>query len=220
MDLKEVRQRLFRENQYVINEYMRYLGRKRGIDVLMDEYIRNSCLELAAHEIAVNGVPGDVAELGVYQGEFASVMNRVFPDRRLYLLDTFGGFDPGEAEEDRRKGYSQGSQDFSDTTVEEVLAKMPHRDMCEVVKGRFPETAQNLPDTFCFVSIDVDLYEPTMAGLEFFHPRLSKGGYLFVHDFNNAEYRGVKDAVREFCKSRDVSLTPICDCCGTAVIVK
>lgn len=40
-----------------------------------------------------NNISGCVAEVGVFQGEFASVINKNFPDRKLYLFDTFEGFD-------------------------------------------------------------------------------------------------------------------------------
>lgn len=38
-------------------------------------------------------------------------------------------------------------------------------------------------DVFTFVSVDCDLYALTKAGLEFFFPRLSKGGMIICHDF-------------------------------------
>lgn len=47
-------------------------------------------------------------------------------------------------------------------------------------------------DTFCFVNIDVDLYQPTKDALEFFIQKLSKGGYIFIHDYNNYGYRGIR----------------------------
>ena len=38
-----------------------------------------------------NGIP--VAEGGVFQGDFARHINRCFPKSKLYLFDTFSGFD-------------------------------------------------------------------------------------------------------------------------------
>ena len=37
-------------------------------------------------------VEGDLAELGVYQGDFAWQLNAALPERRLHLFDTFSGF--------------------------------------------------------------------------------------------------------------------------------
>ena len=50
-------------------------------------------LAAAANEIYLNGISGMVAECGVYKGDFACILARIFPDRKLYLFDTFSGFD-------------------------------------------------------------------------------------------------------------------------------
>jgi len=64
------------------------------------------------------------------------------------------------------------------------------------------------------------LYEPIYNGLHFFYPRLNKGGYIFVHDFNNDEYLGARDAVRQFSKEMSIGYTLIADAGGTAIITK
>jgi O-methyltransferase len=62
-------------------------------------------------------------------------------------------------------GGVSGIQDFSRTNVELVLHKMKYKENCIIKKGFFPETAKGLEDTFAFVSIDADLYEPIYNGL-------------------------------------------------------
>ena len=54
--------------------------------------IRVCSLHAVAEEIHSKSVNGNVAELGVYQGEFAKHIHGMFPDRSLYLFDTFQGF--------------------------------------------------------------------------------------------------------------------------------
>jgi O-methyltransferase len=80
--------------------------------------------------------------------------------------------------------------DFVNTSVDLVMKKMAHPAKVRIVQGYFPESLQDLDDTFAFVSLDVDLYQPISAGLEWFYDRLSRGGYIFVHDYNNRRYRG------------------------------
>lgn len=53
---------------------------------------RRECLEKISVLVKEKQVAGAVAELGVYRGDFAKVINEVFPDRKLYLFDTFKGF--------------------------------------------------------------------------------------------------------------------------------
>jgi O-methyltransferase len=186
------------------------------------DYIRVSALELAAREIAEHGVAGAVAELGVFKGEFARIVNLVFSERTLYLFDTFEGFAPEDLEYDRKRNYSAPAPGlFADTSAESVLATMPSPERCVVKKGWFPLSADDCAnERFCFVSLDADLYGPIYEGLRFFWPRLNAGGYIFVHDYNNDGFRGAKEAVRQFCLEMGVAYTPLLDHCGTAIIAK
>jgi O-methyltransferase len=199
---------------------LEYLNRKKKISLDRLDYIRLSTLELCSHEIYEKGVQGNVAELGVYKGDFAKEINAAFHDRKLYLFDTFEGFDKRDVATEVGKGFSSGTQDFSDTSVETVLSKMYHKENCIVCKGFFPNSAKGIEDRYCFVSIDADLYEPILAGLEYFYPRLEAGGYIFVHDFNNEEYKGARKAVIEFCNKNKVAYLPVGDIGGTAIISK
>lgn len=196
------------------------LHRKRAEYVLSGDYVRYSSLELVAQEISDKGVKGNVAELGVFRGEFAQHINVAFPDRKLYLFDTFEGFDDKDLKTESKNKYTKKMDDFSNTGVDLVLAKMKHPKRVIIKKGFFPDTTKGVKDNFAFVSIDADLYEPIYSGLAFFYPRLNKGGYIFVHDYNNENYSGAKAAVRKFCKENGVSYFPLSDASGSAVIVK
>jgi O-methyltransferase len=184
------------------------------------DYVRITSIELVAYEMNAENLVGNVAELGVYQGNFAKVINKCFPNRKLYLFDTFEGFDKRDIRIEKEKAYSSGEQDFSATSVAGVLEKMTHPECVIVKQGYFPETVAGLEEKFVFVDIDVDLYKPTYEGLSYFYPRLVRGGYIFVHDYNNDQYRGVKEAVHRYCLENEVSFFPLCDACGTAVISK
>jgi len=184
------------------------------------DFVRYTTLELCANEIKRNNVIGNLAELGVYKGDFAKRVNQLFPDKKLYLFDTFEGFDGKDISTEKQSNFSSGEQDFSDTSVELVLSKMKYRNNCIIKKGYFPKSAIDVDDKFCFVSIDADLYEPILSGLQFFYPKLEYKGYIFVHDFNNDLYKGAKKAVIDFCNTNNVGYLPISDSCGTAIIIK
>lgn len=207
----------------------RLIVRARGMDIsivstenfkLADYEPRAATLELISREIYRYNIEGSTAELGVYRGDFAQKINHHFPDRKLYLFDTFEGFDNRDAQADRTRRFSGADQDFSQTSVDLVLSKMEHKENCIVRKGWFPDTAEGIDDRFCFVSLDADLYQPILAGLNFFYPRLVHGGAIMIHDFNNAEYNGVRQAVKEFCDNNGAGYVCIFDTWGSAVIVK
>jgi O-methyltransferase len=196
------------------------LGRDRIIDRNYFDYIRLATLELICYEIKKNGIMGNVAELGVYKGKFARYINQHFPDRKLYLFDTFEGFDAKDLSTEKNHAYSIGGQNFSQTSVASVLAEMPFPENCIAVKGFFPASARTIEDSFAFVSLDADLYDPIYSGLEYFYPRLAKGGYVLVHDFNNEGYKGTRKAVEQFCQEENLGFTPLPDSGGSAVIAK
>ncbi|WP_018631233.1 TylF/MycF/NovP-related O-methyltransferase [Niabella aurantiaca] len=213
--------RYINKNKFILEESMQALDRERLFYIPVHlGYVRISTLELVAEEIRVNNIPGAVAELGVYRGDFAKYMNEAFPDRRLYLFDTFEGFSVEDVVIETKNNYSPGTQDFSDTTIELVLDKMKYRDNCVIKKGYFPDSIGDLNENFAFVSLDADLYKPIYEGLKYFYPRLSQGGFIFIHDYNNGEYKGAKRAVTEYCKEHRIPFIPICDPWGTAVIAK
>ena len=197
------------------------LNRKRLFKIpQLTNYIRISNFELIVNEINEGNVKGNVAELGVYKGEFAKYINLAFPDRKFYLFDTFEGFDEKDVVIEKGNEFSSGEQDFTNTSIGEVMSKMPHKENCIIKQGYFPDSLQGLEDTFCLVSIDPDLYKPILDGLEYFYPRLNKGGYILVHDYNNDSYSGAKKAVREYCHRNNIPFTPLTDVWGTVVIAK
>jgi O-methyltransferase len=212
--------RFFNRNKTYINYSLIYSARRRIIDRNYMDYIRLSTLELISHEIYHNNIKGSVAELGVYKGKFARYINFYFPDRKLYLFDTFKGFNETDIKSELQNTYSSGAQDFSNTSIKQVLSVMPFPGQCIIKEGYFPDTAIGLSEEFVFVSIDADLYEPIYNGLQYFYPKLKKGGYIFVHDYNNDAYKGAREAVEKFCAENGLNKLPLPDSCGTAILMK
>jgi O-methyltransferase len=207
---------------WVLIKTMRLLNRKRSIDLSYKgwDFFRYSSLELCAYEINKRKLIGSVAEVGVFQGEFAQKINEAFPGRKFYLFDTFEGFDKNDVSLDNEKGFSSANDDFSNTSVKMVLDRMRNPENCIIKNGYFPETATDVDDAFVFVSLDTDLYKPIYDGLKFFYPRLARGGYIFIHDFNNEEYRGAREAVEKFCDEEGIGYFPLSDIAGSAIISK
>ena len=168
-------------------------------------------------------MPGALAELGVYKGDTAWKLNTLFPDRKLYLFDTFRGFDARDVEKEKKRGLSRAEEgDFSDTSPEAVLARLPFREQAVIRQGYFPDTSIGLEDErFALVSLDADLFAPILAGLAFFYPRLNPGGAILLHDFGSQRFPGAARAVAEYEKTHGpLPLVPLCDLHGSAVILR
>lgn len=184
--------------------------------------IRSATLHRMAERIISQHIDGSIAELGVYQGDIAWQLNALFPNRELLLFDTFEGFDEKDILTEKENNYSKAeSKNFSDTSIAYVRNRLPYPDQVSFHQGYFPQTTRGLADRpYALVSLDTDLYEPILAGLEYFCPRLSTGGMILLHDYNNAQFRGCKEAVHHYEKHHGaLSLVPLSDLHGTAVII-
>lgn len=174
---------------------------------------------LAFDQVMKEGVRGDVAELGVYKGNTATVLANMA--RRMgttaWLLDTFEGFNP-----DDLKGIDAvHSMEFADTSLEAVRALVGEENV-RYVKGYFPQSASQMPDdlSFSLVHVDCDLYVPIVEALNYFYPRLAPGGYLIVHDYASLAWDGAEKAVDEFFADKPESVIPLTDGSGSVVIRK
>ena len=140
---------------------------------------------------AANNIPGEMAELGVASGASAKMISARAPERVLHLFDTFEGLPDPSAKDSSR--FKIGQYRYSSENVQKYL----NSGKVVLHKGMFPDTASNLTGTrFAFVHLDADIYESTKAGLEWFYPRLNKGGILVCHDFDTSA--GVNRAFDEF----------------------
>ena len=181
---------------------------------LTNDYARLATLELLCRRL--ENVPGAAAELGVYRGFFARCINRLLPERKLYLFDSFEGFAP-------EAGAAEAFQAaHANTAAEKVLGLMPNPDSVTVKPGFFPASLDGLEERFCLVSLDVDFYDTTLEGLRYFWPRLSEGGYLLLHDWGSPKLPGVAGALAayEAETGRRIAAVPLCDVGGTLVLCK
>jgi len=184
--------------------------------------IRSATLHRMADRLEQLKIPGDIAELGVYKGDLAWQLNALFPHRILHLFDTFEGFDARDIAEESHYGFSRAREgDFSDTSIPFVHGRLPYPGQALFHKGFFPETAAGLENCrYALVSLDADLYAPILAGLEYFYPRLSPGGMILLHDYNNRRFQGAARAAADYEKAHGkLPLVPLCDLHGTAVIL-
>jgi O-methyltransferase len=175
---------------------------------------------LQVERLKRENVPGDFAELGVYKGESASVLHHMDPTRKFHLFDTFTGMPAKDLAHETGEAATYTPARFSDTHVTDVLRKISGNENVLLHPGYFPETADQVRnEIFALVNLDADLYQPTKAALEFFYPRLSPGGIIFIHDHNH-KWEGVKKAVDEFARNIPESLVFAPDLEGTCMIIR
>lgn len=190
---------LFARLNVTLTKFSQSVERKRMIKFFLGCVHERKCLlqpieaaQLMLAVEAVGKIPGDMAEVGAFQGVSAKMIASTDRRRTLHVFDTFEGL-PDPTTKDSA-GFYQGQYDASEQEVREYLKEYNVR----IYKGLFPATAGPIEDkSFALVHLDVDLYTSTMACLEFFYPRMERGGIILTHDYA-ARDEGVHRAFSEF----------------------
>lgn len=128
---------------------------------------------------------GACVEFGVFTGGVTRMLLDM--GREVYAFDTFEGIAGAGSNDTHQDGEYNGG-DISDYIKGAVI-----------VKGRIPESLDDVQiDCIAFAHIDMDVYEPTKAALDYVWNRLHINGVIVIDDYGNITTRGVKKAVDEF----------------------
>ena len=182
---------------------------------------------LARYELfkRVVGLKGSVVECGVYGGfglsswlHFSEILEPNNMTRRIYGFDSFEGFksvtekDQGEKpiEEGHlvSNAYEELQRLFEVHDDNRLIGKMQKVYM---VKGDAVETIpkfieENRHLVVSLLFLDFDLYEPTVAAIKSFLPRMPKGSILAFDELDNPIFPGETLALLEEVGLRDITL--------------
>lgn len=167
---------------------------KKETDILL--WIEEA-YQLIMNVNSVKNIKGDIAEAGVYRGGSAKLICEFKENKTLHLFDTFQGL-PELTELDNKEKFHKGQYKSSLNKVKKYLRKY---NSVYFYKGLFPKTIKSIKDIkFSLVNLDLDLYAPTKFALEFFYPRVNKGGILMSHDYSTIN--AIKKVFDEFFKDK------------------
>lgn len=160
------------------------------------------------------GVEGAAADLGCGHGDIAWQMNALMPDRRLYLFDTFTGNDERDIAKERELGTSQaeaGEHSFTARELEnleqKIFGRMPYEKMVVLKPGWFPESAFDLEEEhYALVYMETDLYAPTFSGIQYFFPRLSRGGVIVLKGYEDGKRHFFARSIPSASKALSISI--------------
>lgn len=156
-------------------------------------------LKLMAEQLLLCAdVQGDVADLGACRGGTSLVLRRLAPDKCLHLFDTWEGNPYDDPLCHHKKGEWVAS-------LEDCQRVVGNGDLTTYHNGVFPKVTKGAEAVrFCFVYVDSDTYQSVHDAIEFFWPRLSRGGRIVFDDYNWEPCAGVKKAVDEMFPLRSV----------------
>ena len=196
---------------------------------------RQATLNLIRYFRHARTLPGRWAECGVFAGTTALALclaaraeDPAFDGRGLHLVDSFEGLSALREEDMRLTPRADGSsvatpppqsRDNFAAPVEVARRALGAFSAAQLHKGWIPQVLDGLPeDRWSFVHVDVDLYEPTLACLEYFFPRMSPGGVIACDDFGSAAFPGAKRAWMKFCDTAGLGYVVLPT--GQSVLVK
>lgn len=155
--------------------------------------------KLKQYALEVSHLDGDVAEVGVWKGGSAKWLCHLFPERKVYLFDTFTGMPAPEAIDGHRQG------DFGDTSLVSVRNYLRDCPNAVIVPGVFPHTLPEL-GPLVLVHVDCDLHSSTQAAINRLWPLLPSGGVMVFDDYKSYMCAGATQAIDDFAEREGVTL--------------
>lgn len=165
-----------------------------------------STLQMASY--AASLPEGDVIECGCWHGHSTTAIASILAEHafagRFHVFDSFEGGLSEFTEKDESSFKLSGPEKMAtrklfQSDFDFVKAVTSRFGFIELHRGWIPESFAGFKVTATrFVHIDVDMYEPTKASLEFFWDSLVPGGCLVVDDYNHSVFEGATRAVDEF----------------------
>lgn len=170
-------------------------------------------IQFCIENVLANNIPGNFIEAGVWQGGAALFMRAVLKaydvkDRVIWVADSFEGCPKPNV----KKYPHDANVNFYTikklaVPLRKVKANFERYGLLDsqvrFLKGWFKDTLSQAPiEKLAILRVDADLYESTMNVLINLYPKLSRGGYLIIDDFQ--EVTACRKAVLDYRKSHSI----------------
>ncbi len=154
-----------------------------------------------------------IAEIGVFKGEFANILNSAYNPSLFYLIDPWEECNIVSGDQDGNNVSTYHGKDLYNH-VNSTLGTLPNIKILRKYSTSLSD--DDIPkETLDFIYIDGDhSYEGVKRDLNLANTLVKSGGWIAGHDYsmnplkakNHYEF-GVKQAVYEFCKSNNLSVS-------------
>jgi hypothetical protein len=169
-------------------------------------------------------IQGSIIECGVLRGgglmawaQFSAILEPTNHQRRIVGFDTFSGFPKiskhdraSESTQARRGGLAVDSYDHLQRCIQlfDMNRFIGHIPKVELVPGDASNTIQqylkqNPQLVISLLYLDFDIYEPTLAALKHFLPRMPKGAVIAFDELNSKDWHGESTAVLQTLNLRE-----------------
>jgi O-methyltransferase len=159
----------------------------------------------AQHALSLDG---DYVECGVHRGGFSRMLADYAgldarPDKKLYLVDTYNGMPEGCASPENADTLKH----LYTESYGAVLRTFAPFSNAVVVRGVIPDILPRVrPDKVCYLSIDLNCVEPSVAAAEHFWPLMSPGAAMILDDYGWWLFHDQKLAFDAWAVGEDVEI--------------
>jgi O-methyltransferase len=155
----------------------------------------------------VDTLPGDIVECGVWKGGMSIFLANVFPNKKLWIADSFKGFEGIEHSKYKynRERHHRGGMAIGREIVEKNFNKF-NTDISKVyvLDGYVNDTLPTCGiKEISLLRVDVDAYSATLEVLENLYDKVVSGGIIIFDD--TCLYESV-DAIRVFFNQRNIKI--------------
>jgi putative O-methyltransferase len=174
-----------------------------------------------------NNVPGDVVEFGCYKADTSVLYQKLLESmghggafqpenqaaqasqKMLWLYDSFEGLPAKTREDNSAAGdaFQAGELLVTKREVIEKFKKMGLK-LPKIKKAFFDDLdiIYDIPEKISYAFLDGDLYQSIKTSLRLVAEKMSQGGVIIVHDYNNPELPGSSRAVDEWLKAHQAKV--------------
>ena len=168
-----------------------------------------------------HNIPGDVVEFGCYKADTSVLYQKLLESmghggsilsenqanqtsqKILWLYDSFEGLPAKTREDNSAAGdaFQAGELLVTKREVIEKFKKMGLK-LPKIKKAFFDDLdiIYDIPEKISYAFLDGDLYQSIKTSLHLVTDKMSQGGIIIVHDYNNPELPGSARAVDEWLK--------------------
>lgn len=166
----------------------------------------------------IMNLEGDIIECGVYKGGMSLFLTKLFPNKKVWMLDSFElGFPVVENlkytmrdgfEDPHTKGViiRDGQHGVPSSVAKSIFEEYSEKDNpnVNIVEGYVSDTMYGLNiDKISILRLDVDSYSATKERLEYFYPKVIDGG-MIIFDDNGID--SARFAVEDFFNENNIPL--------------
>lgn len=178
---------------------------------LLSDQVTTNEIKIILRELAkVDGITGDVVELGCYIGTTSVFLAKYLrdTDKKLYVYDSFAGLPPKTVHDESPAGLQFKTGELLAT--KKLLIKnfkQANLPLPNIKKAWFCDLLpSDMPEQISFAFLDGDYYNSVMDSLKLVWPKLVAGAVVVVDDYVNEALPGAAKAVDEWLRIHPAKL--------------